>query len=112
MPAPLKIHQGDDVSFDATIYEDEDETTPKDMTGGTVTGRIGLASVGQGDLEVSGSVLNGPLGQVRVTFASADTAGLAAALYDVQIIGVDNGGNQGVPVDRKLRVRPLLPAPA
>ena len=107
--AVITIVQGQDVDLDATVYTDETLTTKKDLSGGSVVGRIGSSSTPETDLESAGSVLDGPEGEIRVPFTAAQTATLEAGLHDVQIEAIDNSGNKGYPIDQKLRVKPVLP---
>lgn len=104
------LHQGDDIEINATVYTTPAKTTPKNVTGATVTGRIGSRVAGQTALEAAGSVIDGPAGRVRVIFASAATATLAAARHDIDIEVVDASGKKNnILDDRQIRVIKALP---
>lgn len=103
------FHQRDDVNFDGTVYSDAAKTTKKDVTGATVTGRIGLKSTPATTLEVAGSVLDGPEGEIRIPLTSAQTGAITAGLYDFQAEVVDGSGDKNVVADFKVRCYQALP---
>lgn len=103
------FHQRDDVHFDIIVYADRAKTTPKDVSGATVTGRIGLKSAGQTDVELTGSVLDGPTGSIRIPLTSAESEGLDAVVYDFQAEVLDQAGDLNTVVDQKVRCKQALP---
>lgn len=100
------FHQGEDVNFDVTVYSDEALTVLKDVTGGAVVGRLGISETPSTSVETAGSVVDGPGGVIRVPVTSAQSAALAAAVYDFQA-ELTLGGLRGVVTDYRL----LLQAP-
>lgn len=109
MPAPEEFTQGDQPSYDVTVYTDRAESEVQSVAGATVVGRLGLKTVPSTSLSVDGTVEDGPGGVVRVTFPSADTAALAPGIYALQVQVTINGVPWTV-LDREVRVIPRLPA--
>lgn len=107
IPAGNEFHQGDAVHFDVTVYQDDDETTVKDVSGATVAGTIGLKKTGEAalaaGLPVVGSVEDGPAGLVRFSLTEAQTLLISPRDYDVQVrVTIDD--EEVCVVDEKFRV--------
>lgn len=113
MAAPEEFTQGDEPTYDVTVYTDRNETAVQDITGATVVGKLGLVSVPTTFIEVAGSVQDGPNGLARVTFPAAQTAAavLPAGEYDMTI-RVTLGGVPSTVLRKRVHVLAELPAEA
>lgn len=104
-----EFHQGDYVNIDTTVYDDDDLTTVKDVSGASVEGTIGLKKTGIALFVVAGSVVDGPNGVVRFTLLPAQTVEIPPRDYDVQV-QVTLDSQPGVVADEKFRVHRKLEA--
>lgn len=66
----LRTRRGADFVLDVILYTDDTETTPVDITGATVVGRI--FAPGQPDVQWQGSV-DGPAGTLTVALSAGVT---------------------------------------
>lgn len=66
----LRTRRGADFALDLTLYTDDAETIPLDITGATVVSRI--FAPGQPDMVFGGSV-DGPSGVITVSLTAAQT---------------------------------------
>jgi len=83
-PSPLRINrrdlvatQGDDLTLAFTIYDNDTDTTAKDVTGGALRFRMFGACADASDLEVAGTIIDAATGRMNVALTSADLADLA-----------------------------------
>ena len=105
-----EFHRGDAINLETTVYTDDKLETIKDVTGFTVVGHIGNLKQRDTMLTVTGSIVDGPNGLVRVPLSSANTLALPASELDFICDVTDAGSNPGVVADEKINVRQTLVA--
>lgn len=106
------IFQGDEMTLSFTIYSDAAESVAYDLTGATITYRVGDLEKRHTFFEQAGVVTDGPNGACTVTLTEAQTANLAPKNYEHQLIVEDQTGTAVVAVDGTLTINRKLTAPA
>ncbi len=106
------FHRGTDVNLDTIVYTDDELTTVKtDLAGSTITGRIGNKAKRTTHVEVTGSIVDAALGQIRCTFTDVQTDTLGPGVYDFITEVIDAGGNKGITTDEQIEVLASLKTP-
>lgn len=102
------ITQGDDVVLRFTVYDDDTQTTPLNITG--YTGIYRAAYRDDTVLEkTNGVVQDGPNGIFEVTLTETETAALRAAVHRHQLQMTDTSTNEHTVTNGSLTVRKRLP---
>lgn len=77
----LVATQGDDLTLAFTIYDNDTDTTPKDVTGGALRFRMFGNCADASDLDVAGTIITAAAGRMNVALTNADLADLAGEFW-------------------------------
>lgn len=111
MAIDFVIKKGETARLPATVYTTTAQTTPQNVTGASVTFRIGDAAGSVGHLSKAGSVEDGINGEILVTLTDTETNTLTNGIWDYQFI-VSDGTNVIAAVEGHVQVLNLIPEPS
>lgn len=104
----VTVSHGETLDISGTVYANEEQTEPKDLTGGSVAIRIGTFK--ELHLGKVGTVDNGPQGLISVSLSESEVNALPIGTWRYEFFVTDGSGSIDKSIEGDIVVNRSIPS--